>query len=377
MFAGCRATLTAHNAPVRDRDPAELRRGGRRRLLAPDGQGPLPHRGRRGHAAAGRFLAWRASSSASSAGAGTTRRSRDRDWREPVDELELGYCQRDARDALELAQVYQARLRDEGLLDGYQIDRRARSCRPRAINLAGMLFDRGAHAALVEDAARRGRRARGRARPRSAPARSRTMAACPRSAPGSWQQVLGDEEDEERLARFCARLRARAGVSWRRRRRPATSRSPRRPSAGWPRRSPSPSRRSRTTCVAHLRRTNATPSCLTSFGESLADWVDGDGRLRGQLKVGGTVTLRHSASRPNTQQQPRRRARSGRSIGPRPATALICDYSPDRAAARGDHRAGRGAARGLSARRRRATSERRRRDRPRRAARRRKGVGSR
>ena len=43
---------------------------------------------------------------------------------------------------------------------------------------------------------------------------------------------------------------------------------------------------------AHAEWTHAT-KLLGTFGESLAQWVDDDGRLRGQLKVGGTVTLRH------------------------------------------------------------------------------------
>ena len=35
---------------------------------------------------------------------------------------------------------------------------------------------------------------------------------------GAWimDAVLGDDDGEERLARFCARLRARCGVGWRR-----------------------------------------------------------------------------------------------------------------------------------------------------------------
>ena len=43
---------------------------------------------------------------------------------------------------------------------------------------------------------------------------------------------------------------------------------------------------------AHAEWTHAV-KLLGTFGESLAQWVDADGRLRGQLKVGGTVTLRH------------------------------------------------------------------------------------
>ena len=74
------------------------------------------------------------------------------------------------------------------------------------------------------------------------------------------------------------------------------------------------------TSATHAEWTHAT-KLLGTFGESLAQWLDDDGRLRGQLKVGGTVTLRHSASQPNVQQMPSARPSSGRCSRRRPGAS--------------------------------------------------------
>ena len=43
---------------------------------------------------------------------------------------------------------------------------------------------------------------------------------------------------------------------------------------------------------------------LDAFGPTLRRWIDDDGMVRGQLKVSGAVTGRHSCSNPNLQNQP-------------------------------------------------------------------------
>jgi hypothetical protein len=74
---------------------------------------------------------------------------RDRDWRAPLDAVAVEYCLQDARDALELWRLYRSRLEELGLLEGYEAIRQA-ILPTSAINLIGMVFDRGAHTLLVE-----------------------------------------------------------------------------------------------------------------------------------------------------------------------------------------------------------------------------------
>ena len=149
LFAGRRARLVAHNAASsrpRSCSPPAWR---------PTSTAPCSRRRRSTSPRSTRSGRSRStspsptSSSASSAGS-ATRAIRDRDWRDPaaLDEEAIEYCRQDARDALELWQLYEPRLRDAGLLDGYRII--AGAILPTAaINLAGMLFDRGAHSTLV------------------------------------------------------------------------------------------------------------------------------------------------------------------------------------------------------------------------------------
>ena len=208
-----------------------------------------------------------------------------------------------------------------------------------------MLFDRGAHSTLVgalrADADRleseldRALRRRDR----------RTPPAARRSAPGSWTRCSATttpRSASRASAPACGRAAGSAGGGAR----TATSRSRRASSRRW-RVALEPD----FPIVARYLRTHAewthAAKLLGTFGESLAQWVDDDGRLRGQLKVGGTVTLRHSASRPNVQQMPRA-GRVPRAVqGAARARPDRGRLQPDRAPPRGDHRARRGAARGL------------------------------
>ena len=76
--------------------------------------------------------------------------TRDRDWRleaSLVDEA-VEYGLQDARDALELWQLYERRLRDEGLLDGYRVMQGA-LLPTAACNLAGLPLDAAAHDVLM------------------------------------------------------------------------------------------------------------------------------------------------------------------------------------------------------------------------------------
>jgi DNA polymerase-1 len=138
--------------------------------------------------------------------------------------------------------------------------------------------------------------------------------------------VLGEDQSEERLARFCARLRARAGVGWRRTAKTgvlAVTKSQKRRMADA---LAEPFPVVANYLVAHIRW-KAHTKLLGTFGPSLASWVDADGRLRGQFKMGGTVTLRHSASRPNVQQSPREPAFRALYRAPPGRVLVVCDFS--------------------------------------------------
>ncbi len=132
-------------------------------------------------------------------------------------------------------------------------------------------------------------------------------------------------DDPERLANFCGRLQACCGLTWRRTKGGALAVTkalkPKMAEAlagQFPRVSEY--------LLAHARWTKAV-KLLGTFGESLRSWVDADGRLRGQLKVGGTVTLRHSASRPNVQQMPRQAEFRALFRAPPGRALVVCDYS--------------------------------------------------
>jgi DNA polymerase family A len=195
-----------------------------------------------------------------------------------------------------------------------------------AINLVGMLFDADAHAALVETL-----RAEADRLDAELTSICEGAIANPASAAqiSGWivDQVLGEDypDPAERYANFCGRLQARCGMAWRRTKGGAlmvTKRLKLKMAEALDPHFPVVSRY----LIAHAQWTKQV-KLLSTFGESLRPWVDPDGRLRGQLQVGGTVTLRHSASRPNIQQMPRQtefRALFGTPLGRR---LVICDYS--------------------------------------------------
>jgi DNA polymerase I-like protein with 3'-5' exonuclease and polymerase domains len=131
-------------------------------------------------------------------------------------------------------------------------------------------------------------------------------------------------DDPELFASFSGRLEARCGVTWRRTKdghlkitkqlKPKMAEAL---AAEFPMVSEY--------LIAHAQWTKAT-KLLGTFGESLAGWVDGDGRLRGGLRMAGTVTMRHSASRPNTQQLPREAEFRGLFRAPPGRALIVCDY---------------------------------------------------
>jgi DNA polymerase I len=250
---------------------------------------------------------------------------RDRDWRDPaaLDEEAVAYCRQDARDALALWQLYEPRLRDSGLLEGYRII--AGAILPTAsINLHGLQFDASAHSTLGGALRADADRLEGELTALCAGA-LQNHASMVQISDWIMRVVLDDDDAEERLARFCARLRARCGVGWRRgkngRLSITKSLKPKMALALEPD-FPIVARY----LGAHADWTHAV-KLLGTFGESLAEYVDEDGRLRGQLKIGGTVTLRHSASRPNVQQMPREAAFRALFRAPPGRVLVVCDFS--------------------------------------------------
>jgi DNA polymerase I-like protein with 3'-5' exonuclease and polymerase domains len=251
---------------------------------------------------------------------------RDRDWRDlaALDEEAIAYCRQDARDALELWRLYRGRLEAEGLLEGYRLIQQA--ILPTAsVNITGMEFDAEAHEALVgalrAEADRLeqelGEICGGQVANHGSPAQI-----------GEWvmAEVLGDDYPDDRLANFCARLQARCGLTWRRTAKNGglamTKGVKPRMAAALEGQFPIVSEY----LLKHAEWTKAT-KLLGTFGESLRSWIDVDGRLRSQLKVGGTVTLRHSASRPNVQQMPRQAEFRALFRAPPGRVLVVCDYS--------------------------------------------------
>jgi 3'-5' exonuclease len=137
-----------------------------------------------------------------------------RDWRAPLDAAAIAYCEQDAVDCLALWRLYEQRLVDSGLAEGYRIIARA-ALPTAAINLTGLMFDADAHAALVDSLQAEADRLE---------VELATICGGAVANPGSMQQVgtwimdavLAGDDSEEQLARFCARLQARCGVGWRR-----------------------------------------------------------------------------------------------------------------------------------------------------------------
>jgi DNA polymerase I-like protein with 3'-5' exonuclease and polymerase domains len=263
---------------------------------------------------------------------------RDRDWRleESLDDEAVEYGLQDVRDALELWQLYRERLVAEGLWKGYEVI--ARAILPTAwVNLTGLTLDEKAHAKLMASMLETAHQLEheldeiagdngpwnhgstqqisdwitgevlqdGPALPQGSPRTSAEGSAAveepetPSGAPGA------SEARQERHSRFLARIFARTdGVC-----------------NGW-----------KTTQTGHLAitkggkvrkaeqlkdafpqisayllthaRWNKATKLLDAFGDSLRQYQDEDGRVRGQMRLGGTVTLRHSCENPNLQNQP-------------------------------------------------------------------------
>jgi DNA polymerase I-like protein with 3'-5' exonuclease and polymerase domains len=246
---------------------------------------------------------------------------RDRDWRqaEALDAEALDYCRQDARDALALWQLYRRQLEQDDLLAGYQLI--ADAILPTAaINLAGLLFDCSAHSKLVGPLRADAERLAGELDAICGGAIRNHSSGAQISALIE-RMVLGDEDP----VHFSARLRALAGVRWKRGKNghlAITKSTKRRMSAALAEPFPVVARY----LTTHAQLTKAT-KLLSTFGETLVQWLDEDGRLRGQLKVGGTVTLRHSASRPNVQQMPREEGFRALFKAPPGWVLIVCDFS--------------------------------------------------
>jgi DNA polymerase I len=250
---------------------------------------------------------------------------RDRDWRqeESLDEAAIEYGLQDARDVIELHRLYRARLEEEELLAGYEIIRQA-LLPTAAINLAGLTFDGTAHerlmVAMQAEADRLEQELDAICGGQVENHGSTTRISC-------WiiREVLGDDDEEERLARFCARLQARTGSGWKHTKNgqlAITKSTKRRKAEALAEHFPTVS----AYLLKHLQW-NRARKLLDAFGAPLRKYVDADGRVRGQLKVGGTVTLRHTAEQPNVQQMPREKefralfkAAPGRRLA-------VCDFS--------------------------------------------------
>ena len=253
---------------------------------------------------------------------------RDRDWRDAasLDDQAISYCLEDARDALALFELYRARLEVEQLLDGYRLIQQA--ILPTAhINLVGMEFDGEAHRALTAHLRSRAARLE-RMLDRICEGSIRNHGSTSQVSKWIVDQVLvGDYAgSSNRMGNFAARLCAVTGTTWKLTKnktslsiakgikaRQAKALAPYYPVIA------------RYLHASGLRKQVET--LADSFGESLAKWVDPDNRLRGQVRVGGTITLRHNAQHPPMQEMPRRksfrrlfRAAAGRRL-------IDCDYS--------------------------------------------------
>ena len=257
------------------------------------------------------------------------KRIRDRDWRleEALDEAAIAYCRDDARDALALYQRYRAQLEEEGLLDGYRLIQQA-ILPTAAINMVGMEFDAEAHRPLTAHLRNRAARLE-RMLDQICDGAIRNHGSTQQI--GRWivDHVLGGDyaDDSNRLGNFVARLCAVTGepLSWRLTKNKALaitkSVKARQAKAVAPH-YPVVARYLR----AHALLTNVK-KLADSFGESLARWVDVDGRLRGQLAVGGTITLRHNAQHPPMQEMPRRKSFRRLFRAPKGRRLIDCDYS--------------------------------------------------
>jgi DNA polymerase I-like protein with 3'-5' exonuclease and polymerase domains len=252
---------------------------------------------------------------------------RDRDWRDPesLDAAAIDYCRQDARDALELYRLYQARLEEQGLFDGYRLIQQA-ILPTAAINLVGMEFDATAHAALIAHLRNRADRLK-RLLDQICDGAVRNHGSTPQVGDWIMDQVLAGDfaGDHDRLANFGARLCAVVGVTWKhtKSRRLVIDKGIK-------------ARQARTLqlhypTIARYLRAHALWTQVTklagSFGETLTQWVDVDGRLRGQLTAGATVTLRHNAQHPPVQEMPRRKSFRRLFRAPRGRRLVDCDYS--------------------------------------------------
>ena len=77
--------------------------------------------------------------------------------------------------------------------------------------------------------------------------------------------------------------------------------------------------------VAHTRW-NQARKLIEAFGPALLRWQDEDDRVRGQFRVWGAVTGRHSCGNPNLQQMPRAASFRALWIAPPGRKLIVCDY---------------------------------------------------
>lgn len=271
---------------------------------------------------------------------------RERDWRleTSLDAEAVEYGLQDVRDCLELWQLYRARLVEEGLWEGYEVI--ARACLPTAaLNLTGLTLNAEAHQALMvtmRDQAYQlvcdlDRICGGAIKNHGSTQQVSDWimgvvledgpAIGPGAPPGD-DRSSGPPDTAMRLSRFVMRLTARTNGMCK----------------GW-----------RTTKTGHLAitkggkirkaeqlheafpqiseyllthaRWNKATKLLVAFGDGLRAFQDKDGRIRGQMKLGGTVTLRHSCVDPNLQQQPAEKEFRALWVAPPGRKLAIADYS--------------------------------------------------
>jgi DNA polymerase I-like protein with 3'-5' exonuclease and polymerase domains len=252
------------------------------------------------------------------------KRIRDRDWRleESLDAEGIEYGLQDARDALALAQLYLPRLEAEGMLEGYRAF--AQAILPSAeINRNGLLFDATAHTALIPILRAELDRCRQELTDICGGAIRNHGSG---KQVGQWivHEVMGEGAGSEPTLNACARIQARAGVGWKLTKSGDLVTDKHVKSAMAEALAPHFPRVSEY-LLAHLRW-SIPRMLLSTFGPSLAAWVDRDGRLRGQVSVGAAVTLRQSAAHPNSQQMPRRREFRELFRAPAGRRLVNCDY---------------------------------------------------
>ena len=273
---------------------------------------------------------------------------RDRDWRSPesLDDEAIRYGLLDAVDCLELWLLYRERLKVEKLFDGYRTMVRA-LLPTAATNLKGLTLDTVAHthlmARMTEDAAR----LKGEL--------DQCCVGMPITNHGSTQQVAtwimdqvltpkpdaGPEQWDEFYRLHDAGLEARHQAF-----EAALKRETVDAVSMW-----------KTTKTGHLAITkggkirkaeqlakvvefkvvseylikhaqwNKATKLIDSFGPTLIEWQDSDGRCRGQFRTWAAWTGRQSCSNPNLQNQPHDPVFRALWIAPPGRKLVIADYS--------------------------------------------------